>query len=32
VFGITVLMMIFMIPQVIWLNGKTGAAPAGTKP
>ena len=28
VFGITVAMLIFMIPQVIWLHGKTGTAPA----
>src|SRR5450755_110932 len=28
VFGITAAMLIFMIPQVIWLNGKTRAAPA----
>lgn len=28
VFGITVAMLIFMIPQVIWLHGKTAAAPA----
>ena len=28
VFGITVAMLIFMIPQVIWLNGKTRPAPA----
>ena len=28
VFGITVAMLIFMIPQVIWLNGKTRAAQA----
>jgi len=28
VFGISVAMMLFMIPQVIWLNGKTAAAPA----
>jgi intracellular septation protein len=28
VFGITIAMLIFMIPQVIWLNGKTRAAPA----
>jgi intracellular septation protein len=27
VFGITVAMLIFMIPQVIWLNGKTRPAP-----
>jgi intracellular septation protein len=30
VFGITLLMMVFMIPQVVWLNGKTGTAPAET--
>jgi intracellular septation protein len=28
VFGITVAMLIFMIPQVIWLHGKIAAAPA----
>ncbi|MEA3108471.1 MAG: intracellular septation protein [Gammaproteobacteria bacterium] len=28
VFGITVAMLIFMVPQVIWLHGKTGTAPA----
>ena len=28
VFGITVAMLIFMIPQVIWLHGKTAAATA----
>jgi intracellular septation protein len=28
VFGITVAMLIFMVPQVIWLNGKTRAAQA----
>ena len=28
VFGITVAMLIFMIPQVIWLHGKIPAAPA----
>jgi intracellular septation protein len=28
VFGITVAMLIFMIPQVIWLNGKTATAAA----
>jgi intracellular septation protein len=28
VFGITIAMLIFMIPQVIWLHGKTGTAPA----
>src|ERR1700732_2766874 len=28
VLGITAAMMIFMIPQVIWLHGKTAAAPA----
>src|SRR6266700_1540487 len=27
-FSITVALMIFMIPQVIWLHGKTAAAPA----
>jgi hypothetical protein len=26
VFGITIAMLVFMIPQVIWLNGKTRAA------
>ncbi len=29
VFGISIAMLIFMIPQVIWLNGKTRPAPAG---
>ena len=29
VFGITVAMMAFMIPQVIWLNGKTRTAQTG---
>lgn len=24
VFGITIAMMLFMVPQVLWLNGKTG--------
>ncbi len=28
VFGITIAMLVFMIPQVIWLNGKTRAAQA----
>jgi len=28
VFGITVAMIVFMIPQVIWLNGKTKSAQA----
>jgi intracellular septation protein len=28
VFGITIAMLIFMIPQVIWLHGKIGTAPA----
>ena len=28
VFGITAAMLIFMIPQVIWLHGKTAVAPA----
>jgi len=27
VFGITVAMMVFMVPQVLWLSGKTKAAP-----
>jgi intracellular septation protein len=31
VFGITVAMLIFMIPQVIWLHSKTGTAPAEGK-
>lgn len=31
VFGITIAMLIFMIPQVIWLHGKTGIEPAGAK-
>lgn len=30
VFGITVAMLLFMIPQVIWLSGKTSPAPAGS--
>jgi len=30
VFGITAAMMLFMIPQVLWLNGKTKAAPGQT--
>jgi len=29
VWGITVAMLVFMIPQVIWLNGKTRPAEAG---
>jgi intracellular septation protein len=29
VFGITAAMMLFMIPQVMWLSGKTKPAPAG---
>lgn len=29
VFGISIAMMLFMIPQVIWLNGKTPDAAAG---
>jgi intracellular septation protein len=29
VWGITVAMLIFMVPQVIWLNGKTRPAAAG---
>jgi intracellular septation protein len=28
VFGITIAMIVFMIPQVFWLNGKTKAEPA----
>ena len=28
VFGITVAMLIFMVPQVLWLSGKTKAAPS----
>jgi intracellular septation protein A len=28
VIGITVAMIVFMIPQVFWLNGKTKPAPA----
>jgi intracellular septation protein A len=28
VFGITIAMLLFMIPQVIWLNGKTKGAQA----
>jgi intracellular septation protein len=28
IFGITIATMIFMIPQVLWLGGKTKAAPA----
>jgi intracellular septation protein len=27
VFGITIAMMLFMVPQVLWLNGRTGTAP-----
>jgi intracellular septation protein len=30
VFGITAAMLLFMIPQVLWLNGKTKAAPGQT--
>jgi intracellular septation protein len=30
VFGISIAMLIFLIPQVIWLNGKTRPAPAGS--
>jgi intracellular septation protein len=29
VFGITVAMLVFMVPQVIWLNGKTRPLPSG---
>ncbi len=29
VFGITVAMLIFMVPQVLWLSGKTKAAQSG---
>jgi intracellular septation protein len=29
VFGITAAMILFMVPQVIWLSGKTEAAPTG---
>jgi intracellular septation protein len=29
VFGITVAMLMFMVPQVLWLNGKTRPAQAG---
>jgi len=32
VFGITAAMVIFMIPQVIWLHGKTKTAATGTVP
>lgn len=32
VFGITVAMMIFMIPQVLWLSGKTKPGPAEAQP
>jgi intracellular septation protein len=28
VFGITVAMLVFMVPQVLWLSGKTKAAPS----
>jgi intracellular septation protein len=28
VFGITIAMIVFMIPQVFWLNGKIKAEPA----
>ena len=31
VFGITVAMLVFMIPQVVWLQGRTGIAPAAGK-
>jgi intracellular septation protein len=31
VFGITVAMLLFMIPQVIWLNGKTKGAQASSE-
>jgi intracellular septation protein len=27
VFGITIAMMVFMVPQVLWLNGKTRSTP-----
>ena len=29
VFGITVAMLVFMVPQVLWLSGKTSAAQSG---
>ncbi len=32
VFGITVAMMIFMVPQVFWLSGKTKAAQSRAEP
>ncbi len=32
VFGITAAMVVFMIPQVIWLHGKTKPAEAGAAP
>jgi intracellular septation protein len=32
VYGITPATMLFMIPQVLWLSGKTGAPPLQTKP
>jgi intracellular septation protein len=32
VFGITAAMLVFMIPQVIWLSGKTRPSPAEGKP
>ncbi len=32
VFGITAAMLIFMVPQVLWLSGKTEAPPSGAGP
>ena len=32
VFGISIAMLLFMIPQVVWLNGKTKALPAAGDP
>jgi intracellular septation protein len=31
-FGITVALMLFMIPQVLWLNGKTRPEASGAAP
>jgi intracellular septation protein len=32
VFGISLAMLIFMIPQVLWLSGRTKPVPSGTAP
>jgi intracellular septation protein len=32
VFGISAAMLLFMIPQVVWLHGKTKPAPSGAAP